>query len=801
MKRPLISRAILVLVAFCMCLVFYHVLSEASEVKAEDSQHIDLVGQVEINPFARCGAVAVRGNYAYVAAADHGLRVVDVSDPAHPSEVGFDNTLRAIGVQVAGSYAYVTDGYGGLYCVNVSDAAHPTQAGEYHSMATMNGVAVDTSGLAYIAYSYYPGSVTYGDHGLRVLNVSQPLSVTEVGFCEMPERGDSVVVKGSFAYVATERGLRVVDVANAAQPKLAGFCATPHGGSAIAVARGYAYLVNRESGLRIIDVSDPVRPWEVGSYEATWPARTVEVAGDYAYVAADDGGMRVIDVSDREHPTEAGHYDNMQWGAMDVAVADGYCYVAAWYEGLLVLRYTGMTDATPPDILMVNELPEDISISRNLCPGSIVLELSVVARDLESKLDWLRLYYDVNGSTQPYVELDSDGEMAEVFFCSLGPFPDPGTVHFHFRARDMAGNESRVPPVGTDPYGLSVEDCPGCVSQVVDFSPRTDGFRFLNFSTRLFPGYCSGMAASAIDYYEYGVPIPVEYNRWAGPGNDPHTPLSCYIARRHMVINRYAAPYILRQLVDCSQAPRNKNEYQKVLDRITGGRTALVALGYWDGHAVTAYACTECSDGRVALFVYDSNNVNELQGAYPGVINGRLTLDGLTVDSTSTGGHEDIFAPFDGIPSTRLPTLPDLSSCTSSDVDRAITLVATADHTVDPMSMVESPLAAGEVSPAYPFWHDTTTSSSVFAIWTSGTSRLRVFRADGSLFSDTGAGASPLVAHIPAAQSGGVWSYQITHLGPSGANIRGTAKTSHISLVGYPRFDSFLPVIFKPSVR
>ncbi len=58
--------------------------------------------------------MAVTGNYAYVADGLSGLRIIDVSVPSAPAEVGFyDTSGTAFGVAVAGNYAYVADsGYG-----------------------------------------------------------------------------------------------------------------------------------------------------------------------------------------------------------------------------------------------------------------------------------------------------------------------------------------------------------------------------------------------------------------------------------------------------------------------------------------------------------------------------------------------------------------------------------------------------------------------------------------------------------------------------------------------------------------
>jgi hypothetical protein len=63
-------------------------------------------------------SIAVRGNYAYVAAGPYGLRIIDVSTPSSPQEVGFFDTGGYVRrVTVSGGYVYVADGDSGLYII------------------------------------------------------------------------------------------------------------------------------------------------------------------------------------------------------------------------------------------------------------------------------------------------------------------------------------------------------------------------------------------------------------------------------------------------------------------------------------------------------------------------------------------------------------------------------------------------------------------------------------------------------------------------------------------------------------
>jgi hypothetical protein len=64
--------------------------------------------------------MAVAGRYLYAADGPNGLRIVDVSNPAVPIEVGsYDTPGYARDVTVLNGYAYVADGQSGLRIINV----------------------------------------------------------------------------------------------------------------------------------------------------------------------------------------------------------------------------------------------------------------------------------------------------------------------------------------------------------------------------------------------------------------------------------------------------------------------------------------------------------------------------------------------------------------------------------------------------------------------------------------------------------------------------------------------------------
>lgn len=285
-----------------------------------DVEYVALVGRIG----GASRAIAVQGNYAYVGEGPS-LTILDISAPASPTVVGKTPSLPDIvrGVAIAGNYAYVADGKHGLRVVDISIPAEPEEVGFSNTFGYAEDVAV-AGNYAYVAVG----------GGLRVIDISTPTSPMEVGFCDT-KGAIGVAVAGSYAYVANGDDLRIVDVSTPSSPKEVGAYDIPNNFTRdVAVAGNYAYVAAYRAGLRILDISTPDHPWEAGSYNTPCLAEDVAVAGSYAYVA-DGDVLRVIDVSNPHAPTEAGFSPG---GASAVAVAGSYAYViASWNDGLRVV--------------------------------------------------------------------------------------------------------------------------------------------------------------------------------------------------------------------------------------------------------------------------------------------------------------------------------------------------------------------------------------------------------------------------------------------------------------------------------
>ena len=104
--------------------------------------------------------------------------IVNISDPAQPSLVGKSPVLPDVvkAVALEGNFAYIANPTGGLRIINVSNPANPVTAGFVASPAMPFSEAGDIAVEDDYAY------LTSGESGLRIIDIRQPDAPVEVGF-------------------------------------------------------------------------------------------------------------------------------------------------------------------------------------------------------------------------------------------------------------------------------------------------------------------------------------------------------------------------------------------------------------------------------------------------------------------------------------------------------------------------------------------------------------------------------------------------------------------------------------------
>ncbi|MBI3964710.1 MAG: hypothetical protein HY329_03660, partial [Chloroflexi bacterium] len=284
--------------------------------------------------------VAVADSHAFVAAGVHGLRIVDVSTPARPREVGsYDVPESASGVVVSGRRAFVFAG-GALYVIDVSDPTRPRGLGVLAALGPALGAAVG-DGHLFVAGGELASA---GNRGLHVVDVSDParprkletLTVFGPPTSSVARAGNRLYFTAATTSNASAPTQLVVANASAA-PALTFAGALPLAGigADLDVRDGVAYVAAGGGGLRIVSLADAARPVELSAATTSGCARQVAVAGPRAYVVA-GSSLDVVDVSNPAQPKPIGSTaTSPRVGAL--AAQGAHLFLAAGTDGLQVL--------------------------------------------------------------------------------------------------------------------------------------------------------------------------------------------------------------------------------------------------------------------------------------------------------------------------------------------------------------------------------------------------------------------------------------------------------------------------------
>lgn len=317
-------------------------------------------------PAAFTANVEVHGDIAYVARGGDALRIVDVSNPAAPRDLGVfpaesDNYNDLAIVESGGkTYLLLASAVFGAMVLDVSDPNSPTQVARFEAFQGA-GVhrlfieTVDSVVRAYVADGY---STIVG-----IFDVTDPTAPAMLG--SFDTGNEDWGVHAAFArdgrlYVnATVGGMFAVDTkTNPALPTVLGHYTGPNQYSHASLpmtAGGREIVLHGDEGfashLEVVD-ADPDSPefmQKIGELEFRKQVslHNMVSVGSKAYVAHYQEGVRIVELADPTNPTLAAYFNTwspetapgaLLEGAVDLEVAGGLIYLAETPRGLLILR-------------------------------------------------------------------------------------------------------------------------------------------------------------------------------------------------------------------------------------------------------------------------------------------------------------------------------------------------------------------------------------------------------------------------------------------------------------------------------
>lgn len=279
-------------------------------------------------PTGGAGVVRVIGDYAYLGGMQHGLFILDVSDPANITEVSqfvpdisFPNPnnpdpdkYNARGMHVRDDLVYLCYDAGGIRIIDVSDKQAPAEVGAYSLPA------IDNLPRA------YNNTILDGDHlfvaidycGLEVLDVSDPTNITQVAWWNPWDCTSSTLAWFS-------------------SPGHTNELAYLEGCNILGISAGKSEAV-------FVDVSDPTQPvlcdsfGSVGSQQGTWGISVFENTFYLAYIHV---------------PLGVPFFSN--WAGVRAVTTDHSCAVGLEYD-LAVQQGTLHYDALSQQLLLSHSL-------------------------------------------------------------------------------------------------------------------------------------------------------------------------------------------------------------------------------------------------------------------------------------------------------------------------------------------------------------------------------------------------------------------------------------------------------------
>jgi hypothetical protein len=336
--------------------------------------------------------VQLRGEYAYVAAGEGGLRVYDVAQIDHK---GFSERITTAPVSPFGQKFYVKTKYATAVAAPSTLAVDPArwrldrEVGWFDPLGddersrrawnrwgaweklpvdirnkTVNPWVNEEQPIHPLyAYLY----VTDREEGLILIGAATLLDGDPLNNylkraldpkvypngAYNPEGAltgaNNITIAGTYAYITTETALVIVDISLPLTPKKVVSIALNQPRS-VAVQFRYAFVTDRD-GLKVIDVTDPERARLVnGARLALKDARDVYVARTYAYIANGHEGIAIVNVENPEKPALYMMYDAkgetggplLDTHQVKVAMTNAslYAYVADGEAGLRVLQLT-----------------------------------------------------------------------------------------------------------------------------------------------------------------------------------------------------------------------------------------------------------------------------------------------------------------------------------------------------------------------------------------------------------------------------------------------------------------------------
>ncbi|MDP8205845.1 MAG: T9SS type A sorting domain-containing protein [Candidatus Electryonea clarkiae] len=192
--------------------------------------------------------------------------------------------------------------------------------------------------------------------GLRIINISNPLNPVDVGNIFQDVIWDFEINQNYLVYQSLNH-IRIVDISNPDSLSTVGSIRSHYESDDMYIEGSFIYKCGRDGTFSIHDISDPTSPQQRGSLDVDETGHNLKVSGEYAYYATDtyrDYQFRIIDISDPDNPSAEGSYQHNvdRFRISDFEVQDDFAYICFYNEDQVgSVRIVDISDPSTPELV------------------------------------------------------------------------------------------------------------------------------------------------------------------------------------------------------------------------------------------------------------------------------------------------------------------------------------------------------------------------------------------------------------------------------------------------------------------
>ncbi|MBI5732535.1 response regulator [Candidatus Jorgensenbacteria bacterium] len=268
------------------------------------------LGTVDLGPGNQATDLDVKSRIVYMSAsaasaAKPDFFVIDAANGESPSIISSVDTGPSLnGVDVANTYAYVANDLNTaqLQVIDVSNLATPLVKVSFR-LTGVSGVGAVGKSIFYLSSKVYIGTKTATGPEFHVVDVSNPLSPTELGSFEIGADVNDIYVVGTTVYLATSNNSKELVILNVANPasiaEIGSFDASGNDdGKSVFMVSPKLYLGTE--ALYVLDVSNPAAIQNLGSKDIDASINDSYVKDYLAFLGTDDSNkeFQVLNITD-----------------------------------------------------------------------------------------------------------------------------------------------------------------------------------------------------------------------------------------------------------------------------------------------------------------------------------------------------------------------------------------------------------------------------------------------------------------------------------------------------------------------